>query len=107
MERALPKIINKKGTPMFTQRKPHQTATQTAKTADNGGYMAELDKWLDEVIFAPIQDAITSRDAKELHIRIAESKQLIKRKVLASYHNGLKAKSSNPKTDERPTYHRN
>lgn len=92
---------------MFTKGKPHQTASQTARNATGGNYMAELDSWLETAIFEPIQDAITSRDAKELHVLITECKQLIKRRVIASYHNGLKAKTSNPNKYGQQTYRRN
>jgi hypothetical protein len=70
--------------------------------------MAELDAWLDENVFAPVERTIAAEDTKELHIAFAESKQQIKRKVLASYHNGLKAKSPiKQKNYERQTYRRN
>ena len=92
---------------MFKDRKPNQTATQRAKNATTGSYMAELDSWLEEAIFEPIQDAITSGDAKELHTLIVECKQLIKRRVIASYHNGLRAKTSNPQNNGQPNYRRN
>ncbi len=62
--------------------------------------MAELENWLDEVIFEPIENAIATGEMKELHRTFSECKQLLKRKVLASYHNGLKAKqTSNPKNN--------
>jgi hypothetical protein len=79
---------------MFYRKQP-ETAQKTASTGANTGYMAELDQWLDFTIFEPIQNAIATGDAKELHVCIAECKQLLKRKVLASYHNGLKAQSAN------------
>jgi len=84
------------------------TAPEAAKPAANG-YMAELDQWLDEAVFEPIERAIEDEDSKELHIAFSDAKQLIKRKVLASYHNGLKAKTptSNPKTYEHKSYRRN
>ena len=84
------------------------TAPEAAKPAANG-YMAELDQWLDEAVFEPIERAIANEDSKELHVAFNESKQHIKRKVLASYHNGLKAKTptSNPKTYEHKSYRRN
>ena len=91
---------------MFTKEKP-ETAQKTAKTGNSTGYMAELDKWLDEAIFEPIEAAIAKGDAKELHLAFSEGKQLLKRKVLASYHNGLKAKTSNSQTDGQSTYRRN
>lgn len=72
------------------------------------GYMAELEEWLDEAVFEPIERAIADEDTKELHIAFAEAKQHIKRKVLASYHNGLKAKQPQiKKTYERSNYRRN
>lgn len=92
---------------MFTKGKP-ETAQRTVKTGEGAGYMAELEKWLEEAIFEPIKEAINSGDAKELHIAFSEGKQLLKRKVLTSYHNGLKAKqSSNYKQDGQQTYRRN
>jgi hypothetical protein len=83
------------------------TAPGAAKPAGNG-FMAELDQWLDEAVFEPIERAIASEDSKELHIAFSESKQHIKRKVLASYHNGLKAKTpTNQKNYGQQTYRRN
>jgi hypothetical protein len=93
---------------MFTRRQQPETAQQPASSGSQSGYMAELEEWLDFTIFEPIERAIATGDTKELHIAFSESKQLLKRKVLASYHNGLKAKpSSNYKSDERPSYRRN
>ena len=84
-----------------------EAAPELQKSASTG-YMAELDQWLDEAVFQPIEAAIADEDAKELHIAFAESKQQIKRKVLASYHNGLKAKQpANENRYGRPTYRRN
>jgi hypothetical protein len=83
------------------------TAPEAAKPAGNG-YMAELDQWLDEAVFEPIERAIENEDSKELHIAFSEAKQHIKRKVLASYHNGLKAKTpTNQKTYGQQTRRRN
>ncbi len=101
---------------MFTPRRQQQRQPETAQPretagtgAPTGGYMAELEEWLDFTIFEPIENAVATGDTKELHLTFAECKQLLKRKVLASYHNGLKAKSSNSnhKSDERPSYRRN
>ena len=50
---------------MFTREKP-ETAQRTVKTGEGAGYMAELEKWLEEAIFEPIEEAINSGDAKEL-----------------------------------------
>jgi hypothetical protein len=82
----------------------------TRSSGGGNGYMAELEAWLDEAVFEPIESAIANEDSKELHLAFSESKQLIKRKVLASYHNGLKAKSpiiNNPKNNGQQTYRRN
>ncbi len=95
---------------MFTRREKPETAQprETASTGAQTGYMAELEEWLDFTIFEPIENAIATGEMKELHLAFAESKQLLKRKVLASYHNGLKAKqTSNPKNNGQPTYRRN
>ncbi len=96
---------------MFTpRRQQHQpeTAQQPASTGNQTGYMAELEEWLDFTIFEPTENAIASGDTKDLHLTFSECKQLLKRKVLASYHNGLKAKQiSNPKNNGQPTYRRN
>ncbi len=99
---------------MFTPKRQQQHQPETApreaasSTGAQTGYMAELEEWLDLTIFEPIENAINSGDAKELHIAFAEGKQLLKRKVLASYHNGLKAKqTSNTKNNGQPTYRRN
>jgi hypothetical protein len=94
----------------YPVREDEERAPEANKPASTGrGFMAELDQWLDENVFEPIERAIASEDTKELHIAFAESKQQIKRKVLASYHNGLKAKSAiNYKTNgQRTTYRRN
>lgn len=80
--------------------------TEAEHKPERTGYMAELEAWLDEFVFEPIERAIADEDTKELHIAFAEAKQQIKRKVLASYHNGLKAKT-NPKSNERLSYRRN
>ena len=82
---------------------------ETGSKGSNTGYMAELEEWLDFTIFEPIENAIATGDTKELHLAFSESKQLLKRKVLASYHNGLKAKAPtiNPKSNGQPTYRRN
>ncbi len=95
---------------MFTPRRQPETAQprETASTGAQTGYMAELEEWLDFTIFEPIENAIASGDTKVLHLAFAESKQLLKRKVLASYHNGLKAKqTSNPKNNGQQSYRRN
>ena len=95
---------------MFTRREKPETAQprETASTGAQTGYMAELENWLDEVIFEPIENAIATGDTKELHLTFSECKQLLKRKVLASYHNGLKAKqTSNPKNNGQQSYRRN
>ncbi len=95
---------------MFNRRNQPETAQQreTASTGAQTGYMAELEAWLDEAVFEPIECAIESEDSKELHIAFDESKQHIKRKVLASYHNGLKAKTpTNQKNYGQQTYRRN
>ena len=57
-----------------------------------GGYMVELEAWLDESVFEPIRAAIAQQDSKELHLAFNEATVHIKRRVLASYHNGLKAR---------------
>ncbi len=98
---------------MFTpRRQQHQPETAPREAASSTGaqtgYMAELEEWLDFTIFEPIENAIASGDTKVLHLAFAESKQLLKRKVLASYHNGLKAKqTSNPKNNGQQSYRRN
>ena len=89
----------------------NQSGTKsTRSTGTQSGYMAELEAWLDEAVFEPIERAIANEDSKELHLAFSESKQLIKRKVLASYHNGLKAKTpiiNNPKNYGQQTHRRN
>lgn len=97
---------------MFTRRHQPETAPpqqrEPAGTGKQSGYMAELDQWLDFTIFEPLENAIATGDTKELYLAFAECKQLLKRKVLASYHNGLQAKQiSNPKNNERSTRRRN
>ncbi len=95
---------------MFPRKNQPETAQprETISTASHTGYMAELEQWLDEAVFEPIERAIETGDTKELHLAFTESKQLLKRKVLASYHNGLKAKTpTNPKTYGQQTYRRN
>lgn len=97
---------------MFTPRREQPETAQrpeTAQLAGTGkGFMTELDEWFDFVIFEPIENAINSNDTKELHIAFTECKQLLKRKVLASYHNGLKAKqTSNPQNYGPQTRRRN
>ncbi len=94
---------------MFNRRNQPEEAQprETASTGAQTGYMAELEAWLDEAVFEPIERAIEDEDSKELHLAFAEAKQLLKRKVLASYHNGLKAKTpTNPKHYDRQTNHR-
>jgi hypothetical protein len=93
---------------MFTRKYQPETAQKDASTASNTGYMAELDQWLDETVLVPIEEAIASGDAKELQLAFIEGKQQIKRRVLASYHNGLKAKAaSNRKSYDKPAYRGN
>jgi hypothetical protein len=83
------------------------TAPEAVKSAGTG-YMAELEEWLDFTIFEPLENAIASGDTKVLHLAFNESKQLLKRKVLASYHNGLKAKTpTNQKNYGQQTHRRN
>jgi hypothetical protein len=77
---------------MFTRKNQPETAQETASIATGKGFMAELDEWLDRSVFEPIEHAIENGDTKELHLAFSESKQLLKRKVLASYHNGLEAR---------------
>ncbi len=80
---------------------------QNGKKTASSGYMAELDEWLEEVVFEPIERAIANEDSKELHIAFNESKQHIKRKVLQSYHNGLKTNQTrNQKNYGHQTYRR-
>ncbi len=99
---------------MFTPRRQQQYQKDTAQpsepasTGNKSGYMAELEEWLDFTIFEPLENAIASGDTKVLHLAFNESKQLLKRKVLASYHNGLKAKQiSNPNHNGQQTHRRN
>ncbi len=71
--------------------------TQPAENAGRTrelGYMAELEKWLEDTVFEPITEAIAAEDNKELQIAFNEGKQLIKQKVLDSFHNGLKARTN-------------
>ena len=95
----------------FEEEDTDNGGTNSARSGGgNNGYMAELEAWLDEAVFEPIERAIVNEDSKELHLAFTESKQLIKRKVLASYHNGLKAKSpviNHPKNNGQQTYRRN
>ena len=94
----------------FAEADTDENGTRAASTgAQTGGYMAELEQWLDEAVFEPIERAIEDEDSKELHLAFTEAKQLLKRKVLASYHNGLKAKlpTSNQKPYGKQTYRRN
>jgi len=93
----------------FDEDDTDEGGTKSTRSGGNG-YMAELEAWLDEAVFEPIERAIANEDSKELHLVFSESKQLIKRKVLASYHNGLKAKSpviNHPKNNGQQTYRRN
>jgi len=84
------------------------TVRETHRRGSTSGYMAELDEWLDETVFEPIKRAAESRDAEELELACIRGSNLIKRKVLASYHNGLKAKTStNQKTYGQQNYRRN
>ncbi len=95
---------------MFTRRNQPETAQpkDAASTGSNTGYMAELEGWLDLTIFESIENAVATGDTKELHLTFTECKQLLKRKVLASYHNGLKAKiPTNQKNNGQPTHRRN
>lgn len=78
---------------MFTQKKTFNEQPASGKRL---GYMAELDAWLDEAVYEPIVNAITAEDSKELMVAFSETKQLIKQKVLDSYHNG----QQNPRTKE-------
>lgn len=55
-------------------------------------YMAELEAWIHATVFAPITEAIASRDAKELHLAFERGTKAIKNKVLESYRNGREAK---------------
>lgn len=83
------------------------TEPQT-KEETRSGYMAELEAWLDEAIFEPIERAISDEDSKELHIAFSEAKQQIKRRVLQSYHNGLKTNQTrNQKSYGQSSYRRN
>lgn len=78
------------------------------ESRSSAGYMAELEAWLDETVFEPIEQAIASEDSKELHIAFSEAKQHIKRKVLQSYHNGLKTNQTrNQQKYGTSTYRRN
>ena len=71
--------------------------------------MAELEAWIEAEVFASIKEAVAGRDAKELNIAFAGAVKAIKKKVLESYHNGLKAKSadSNRQNNARSTFRRN
>lgn len=97
---------------MFTnkqskQPKPESLQPGGARTGSTG-YMAELDQWLDETVFVPIEQAIAAQDSKELYVAFDEAKQQLKHRVLASYHNGLKAKSAiNRKSYDKQSYRRN
>ncbi len=93
----------------FDEPDTDENGTRAASTGAQSGYMAELETWLDEAVFEPIERAIEDEDSKELHIAFSEAKQLLKRKVLASYHNGLKAKlpTSNQKNYAHKPYRRN
>ncbi len=94
----------------FDEDNTDEGGTKSTRSGGGNGYMAELEAWLDEAVFEPIERAIANEDIKELHLAFSESKQLIKRKVLASYHNGLKAKSpviNHQKNNGQQTYRRN
>ncbi len=69
---------------------------ENAGRSNRLGYMAELEAWLQEAVFEPIEHAIVDEDSKELQIAFNAGKRLIKQTVLESYHNGLKAKNKSP-----------
>jgi len=71
-----------------------QEDTEPEPQPAKGGFMAELEQWLAAEVYGPIEAAITAQDAKELHLAFNEATVQIKRKVLSSYHNGLKAKTN-------------
>lgn len=73
---------------------PKDETAQRDRLQARSGYMAELEAWLDKDVYEPIKAAIAARDSKELHIAFNEATVQIKRKVLASYHNGLKARKN-------------
>ena len=71
-----------------------QPADTRVNAGERTGYMAELETWIEEAVFNPIREGIANQDAKAVLIAFSEGTGLIKRKVLASYHNGLKARSN-------------
>jgi hypothetical protein len=80
----------------YERRKPFnqpETSSASQEAQAQSGYMAQLEAWLDEAVFEPIERAIIANDTKELHLAFAETKRQLKRKVLESYHNGMKAKT--------------
>ena len=74
-------------------------ATSPDRQQQRTGYMAELETWIEDVVFSPIREGIADQDAKAVLIAFSEGTGLIKRKVLASYHNGLKARSNARQSD--------
>lgn len=79
---------------IFTERQPEDNSADRDRSYARGGYLAELEEWLEEAVFGQIKAAIVTRDSKELHKAFNEATLQIKRRVLASYHNGLKARKN-------------
>ena len=71
----LESIQGKEKTNNVPRRNQPETAHQAASTGSHTGYMAELEQWLDEAVFEPIERAIETGDVKELHLAFIESKQ--------------------------------
>ena len=66
----------------------------------NKGYMASLDEWTEENVFAPLRDAWLPESQDPLPQTVGVTfleenvKKAIRTKVLESYRNGLKASPS-------------
>ena len=76
-----------------------QPVDTRGNAGERAGFMAELETWIEDVVFSPIREGIADQDAKAVLIAFSEGTGLIKRKVLASYHNGLKARANARQSD--------
>ncbi len=68
---------------MFTRRNQPEEAQTKASTGTNTRYLTELDQWLNENVYEPIESTVATSDTR-LALRKAEIERLITHFVEAS-----------------------
>lgn len=72
----------------FQKSKP----TLQNKQTQNPSYMQEVQTWLEGGIHPPLKEAFYSQDEEAIEKAVYNATRAIKQRILASYHNGRKAR---------------